>query len=370
MVTESFLPSTNGVTTSVLRILDHLARTGHQASVVCPGPAPSSYAGFPVHSCAGVNFHGFRAAVPNRRLIRAVLDRRPDVLHAAAPFGIGAQALTLARRQGIPTVAVFQTDVPGYTRRYGLSLTANAAWRWLRRVHNSADRTLAPSTATLAALGAAGFERTHWWGRGVDAETYHPNRRRRPQVRDLRARLAPHGQVIAGYVGRLAPEKQVERLVATARLPGVRLVLVGAGPSRPQLEQALTGTDAVFLGRLDGAELADAYAAMDVFVHAGTQETFGQTLQEAAATGLPVVAPACGGPTDLVHHGLTGYLVPAEDDDALAQAVAHLAADAGLRARMGEAGRRDVLPRSWSVLGDALIGHYQEVIRARTLQPA
>ncbi len=370
VVTESFLPSVNGVTTSVLRVLDHLAARGHQAVVVCPGPAPSSYSGFQVRECAGVDFQGFRAAVPNRRLVKAVIDLAPDVLHAAAPFGIGAQALTLAKRQGIPSVAVFQTDVAGYTRRYGLSLTAPAAWRWLRRVHNTADLTLAPSSDTLADLAAAGVERTRWWGRGVDARNYHPNRRNLAEVRALRDRLAPQGQVLVGYVGRLAPEKQVERLAAAARTPGVRLVLVGDGPSRPLVERALAGTDAVLLGRLDGAELANAYAAMDVFVHAGTQETFGQTLQEAAAAGLPVVAPASGGPKDIVKHGHTGFLVRPDDDRAIADAVARLAADPGLRARMGEAGRRDVLPRSWTALGDALLGHYEDVIHARELQPA
>lgn len=370
MVTESYLPSLNGVTTSVMKVLDHLAARGHEAVVVCPGPAPARYAGFEIRACTGVDFQGFRAALPQRRLLREVLDLAPDVLHAAAPLGVGAQALELARRAGIPSVAVFQTDLPGYTRRYGLSLTENAAWRWLRRVHNTADLTLAPSSATLATLAEAGFERTRGWGRGVDAQTYHPNRRSREDVRALRRRLAPQGQVLVGYVGRLAPEKQVHRLLATARLPGVRLVLVGDGPSRPQLERTLEGTDTVLLGSLSGEPLANAYAAMDVFAHAGTQETFGQTLQEAAAAGLPVVAPASGGPVDLVIHGRTGFLVPPEDDQALADAVARLAGDPGLRARMGEAGRREVLPRSWSALGDALLGHYRDVIRARSLQPA
>ena len=370
MVTESFLPSLNGVTTSVVKVLDHLAARGHEAVVVCPGPAPARYAGFEIRACAGVDFQGFRAALPHRRPLRELFDTAPDILHAAAPFGIGAQALDLARRAGIPSVAVFQTDVPGYTRRYGLSLTANAAWRWLRRVHNTADLTLAPSRATLTTLAAAGFERTRSWGRGVDAQTYHPNRRTREDVRALRRQLAPQGQVLVGYVGRLAPEKQVHRLLATARMPGVRLVLVGDGPSRPQLERTLAGTDAVLLGSMSGEALANAYAAVDVFAHAGTQETFGQTLQEAAAAGLPVVAPASGGPVDLVADGRTGFLVPPEDDHALAVAVARLAADPGLRARMGEAGRRDVLPRSWTALGDALIGHYHHVIHARSLQPA
>lgn len=365
IVTESFVPSANGVTTSVLRVLDHLAAHGHDAIVVCPGPAPASYAGFPVVQVPSFVYRGFRAAVPSAALVRALDTFRPDVVHAAAPFGLGAQALIVARRRRIPTVAVFQTDVPGFAREHGLRLTAPSIWKWLGFVHSYADLTLAPSSATLAELEANGIGRTRWWGRGVDAVTYHPRRRTEPDGVALRARLldgAPVGTVLVGYVGRLAPEKRVERLARVAALPGVRLVVVGDGPSRGPLERSLRGTDAYLLGRLDGEELAAAYAALDVFVHTGTNETFGQTLQEAMASGVPVVAPAAGGPLDVVAEGETGYLYAPEDDDALVRAVRVLVQDPAMRARMGEAGRRRVLPRSWEALGEAIVGHYGDAI--------
>ncbi|WP_448072376.1 glycosyltransferase family 4 protein [Georgenia yuyongxinii] len=365
LVTESFLPSANGVTTSVVRVLDHLAAKGHDAVVVCPGPAPRSYAGFPVVEVPALSYRGFRAGIPSAALVRTLDDFAPDVLHAASPFGIGAQALMAARRRNIPSVAIFQTDVAGFARQHGLAVTAPTVWRWLRRIHSYADLTLAPSSATLADLEANGIGRTRWWGRGVDTATYHPHHRRTAEGAALRDDLiagAAPGTVLVGYVGRLAPEKRVDRLVRLASLPGVRLVVVGDGPSRPGLGRALAGTGARLPGRLDGPALARAYAALDVFVHTGTTETFGQTLQEAMASGLPVVAPAAGGPIDVVDEGVTGYLYAPDDDDALERAVRALATDAQMRARMGEAGRRRVLPRSWETLGEAILGHYRDVV--------
>lgn len=361
IVTESFLPSANGVTTSVAHVLDHLRRRGHEALVICPGPAPQEYAGFPVLAVPGVTFRGFRVGMPAAALVRAIDEFRPDVLHAAAPFGLGYQALVVAQRRGIPTVALFQTDVAGFARRQKLGAASPAIWAWLRTVHSHADLTLAPSTATIAELVENGIERVDHWGRGVDARTYHPRRRGTKAVRALRRwvlRDAGPDAVVVGYVGRLAPEKEVERLRYLTADPRVRLLVVGDGPARRHLENLLKPMGALFTGKLTGPELADAYATLDVFVHTGAHETFGQTLQEAMATGLPVVAPAAGGPLDVVAEGESGYLFAPGDDAALARTVSVLAGDPAMRARMGEAGRRSVQPRSWQVLGDQLIEHY------------
>ncbi|GAB2686163.1 glycosyltransferase family 4 protein [Thalassiella azotivora] len=366
VVTESFLPSANGVTTSVLRVLDHLSQRGHEGVVVCPGPAPSRYAGrhgdWPVVTVPAVTLRGFRLGVPTRTLVRALDRARADVLHAASPFVLGAHALAHAGRCGLPSVAVFQTDVAGFARRHGLGAARAPVWRWLRTVHRMADLTLAPSSSTMADLAAAGIDRTALWGRGVDAAGFHPGHRTSPAGRRLRAALAAGDRVVVGYVGRVAPEKSPERLVPLARLPGVRLVVVGDGPSLPWLRRRLAGTDAVLTGRLDGVALATAYAALDVFVHPGTEETFGQTLQEAMASAVPVVAPAAGGPLDVVADGVSGLLVAPGDEAALTRAVGTLAADPVLRARAGEAGRRLVLPRSWTRAGDELLGHYRTVL--------
>jgi phosphatidylinositol alpha 1,6-mannosyltransferase len=263
----------------------------------------------------------------------------------------------VAGRLGVPTIAVFQTDLPSYARAYRLGRAGEAfAWRWLRGIHNGAARTLGPSTVTAASLHARGIDNVWLWGRGVDTVRFHPARR----SPELRAQLAPDGELIVGYVGRLATEKRVDLLAGITALDGVRLVIVGAGPAEGMLRQQMP--DAIFLGERRGEELAALYASLDVFAHSGPYETFGQTLQEAAASGLPVLAPTAGGPLDLVQDGVTGYLVRPEDPAALTAGVARLAADPAARAAFGAAGRRRVLGRSWAALTQELVGHYVAVL--------
>jgi phosphatidylinositol alpha 1,6-mannosyltransferase len=196
------------------------------------------------------------------------------------------------------------------------------------------------------------------WARGVDTNLFRPSRR----DDRLRAELAPNGELLVGYVGRLAPEKQVTRLAALADAPGVRVVVVGDGPDRDELRERLPG--AAFLGFRTGEPLATAYASLDVFVHPGPHETFCQAVQEALASGVPVIAPDAGGPRDLIRPGRTGYLLPPQNADAfgagLRDAVTALR-DADLRAAFGAAARRSVLGRSWPALCDELLGHYTDV---------
>ncbi|PJJ61787.1 glycosyltransferase family 4 protein [Compostimonas suwonensis] len=366
VVTESFLPTVNGVTNSVCKVLDHLRVTGHEAMVIAPtAGAPRRYAGFPVHEVPAVSYREFPVGLPNVYVQRLLSDFNPDVLHAASPFLLGAQAIAAANRQNVPSVAIFQTDVAGYAKRNRLGPATRLAWRLVRWVHDGADRTLVPSSASAADLSDAGIERVERWGRGVDLEGYHPNNRSLPQTAELRERLSPDGEIVIGYVGRIAPEKQVERLEALRGIRGISIAIVGDGPSLESVRRRLDGMNVHFLGRLSGAALQAAYSSFDVFVHAGTEETFGQTLQEAFASGRPVVAPRAGGPIDLVDHGANGYLFEPDSNASLRECVEALVDDAPRRLRMGEAGRRSVIGRSWSALGDELLGHYEAVVSDR-----
>jgi phosphatidylinositol alpha 1,6-mannosyltransferase len=366
IVSESFLPTVNGVTNSVKKVLDHLRLRGHEAIVIVPAAgAPKEYGGFPVHEVPAIAYRQFPVGLPNPFVARLIADFAPDVLHAASPFLLGAQAIAAANRLGIPSVAIFQTDVAGYARRNHLGAATRFAWRIVRWIHEGADRTLVPSSASAADLEAAGIGRLARWGRGVDLDTYHPRNRLSPTVQRLRQRLAPRGEMIVGYVGRIAPEKQVERMSVLRGLDGVQLAIVGDGPSVPSARRALNGMPVTWLGKLGGQELAAAYASFDVFLHTGTEETFGQTVQEAHASGLPVIAPRAGGPIDLVEPGVDGYLFDPADDGTLRAYVEGLALDPALRSRMGEAGRRRVLGRSWESICDELVMHYEDVVAAR-----
>ena len=329
--------------------------------VICPGPAPSSYRGFEVKTVPSVTLRQFRVGLPTR-LENLFREFQPDVVHAASPFGLGARGLAAARNLNIATVAIYQTDMPSYLAQHAGPLSAytrKASWNWVRHLHSLADLTLAPSSATVAELAEHGVPRVALWARGVDTELFTPNHREDAATQALRGRIAPNGETIVGYVGRLAPEKELERLAALADLPNMRLAIVGDGPSRPELERLLP--QAHFLGRQVGEELARSYAAFDVFVHTGTKETFGQTLQEAMASGLPVVAPAAGGPLDIVKPGVTGLLFDPESPTGLREAVGSLVNDEATRTRMGASALRRVADRSWSGMVDRLLGYYGHV---------
>ncbi len=397
IITESFLPDVNGVAHCVLRVAELLTSYGHHPLVIAPQPAgergacegrnkgaPGERAAgegeretgnlraggtfpFPVVRVRAVPLPGypsFRLGLPSHRVRAALIRHRAEVVHLASPVFLGAHGAAVARRLGLPTVAVYQTDLPSYARAYRLGRAGEAfAWRWLRGIHNGAARTLAPSTVTATGLLGQGIDNVWLWGRGVDTRRFDPAKRSQELRAALLANRGNGGELIVGYVGRLATEKRVELLAGITALAGVRVVIVGAGPAEVMLRQHMP--DAIFLGERRGEELAAIYASLDVFVHSGPYETFGQTLQEAAASGLPVVAPAAGGPLDLVDDGVTGYLVPPSDPGAFTAAVARLATDPAARAVFGAAGRRKVLGRNWPALTEELIGHYAAVLGAR-----
>lgn len=371
IVAESFLPNVNGVTNSVLRVMEHLRRTGHEVLVIAPDTPRGHPAADRVHD--GVRIHrvpsmmfpkvtSLPLGVPRPRMVGVLRGFDPDVVHLASPALLGWGGVHAARHLGVPTVAVFQTDIAGFAQSYGVGVMSHAAWAWTRRLHSKADRTLAPSTAAMEDLVAHGIPRVQRWARGVDVTGFAPSAR----DEQLHRMWSPDGKPVVGFVGRLAPEKHVERLAPLAQRDDLHVVIVGDGVDRAKLQAQLPS--AVFTGALYGAELAAAYASMDVFVHAGEHETFCQAVQEAMASGVPVIAPDAGGPRDLVAPYRTGLLLPvAEFTDRLSESVDHLVAE---RRRYAVAARRSVLGRTWPVICDELLGHYDEVAGRRGARAA
>jgi phosphatidylinositol alpha 1,6-mannosyltransferase len=196
IVAESFLPNVNGVTNSVLRVIEHLRRTGHEALIIAPDtprgepPADKIHDGIRVHRVPSRMFPKITSlplGVPRPRMVKVLRGFDPDVVHLASPALLGYGGLHAARFLGVPTVAVFQTDVAGFAESYGIGFTARAAWAWTRHLHSRADRTLAPSTAAMENLTAHRIPRVHKWARGVDITGYAPSARNE----GLRQRWSP-----------------------------------------------------------------------------------------------------------------------------------------------------------------------------------
>jgi phosphatidylinositol alpha 1,6-mannosyltransferase len=359
IVTESFLPTVNGVSNSVARVTEQLELAGHTVLIVAPGRGPDRFGDTRVVRTAAVPLPGYAdipVGVPSTATGAELEAFEPDVVHVGGPVALGAWGLSAARRLGVPAVALYQTDFPRFAKHYGVGAAEGLAWRWLRRIHAIAEITLAPSSAAAWDLRRNGVPRVRTWARGVDVVRFDPGHR----DADVRARLAPAGEVLVGYVGRLAPEKDVGLLAALHELPGSRLLVVGDGPDRARLQRRLP--DAAFTGYQGGAALARLFATLDVFVHTGRHETFCQTIQEALASGVPVVAPAAGGPLDLVRHGTNGLLYRPGDRRSLRRAVARLVADPAERADLAAAARPGVVHRTWAALTDELVGHYRDAI--------
>ncbi len=365
IITENFLPKLDGVTRTIAMLLRHLEERGHQAIVFGPEGAPRRYAGARVIAVPGIRlpfYPELRALFPSRAMGYRLARFRPDLVHLADPMLLGMAGLYWAHRIAVPTVAAYHTNIASYMNHFKLGLLEQPVWAYRRFLHNQCAATVCPSPSTAAILTAQGFERVHLWQRGVDSILFTPERRSAARRAELGATPAT---TLLLYVGRVSHEKDILTLARAYRAlarPGLHLAVVGDGPARGELEEALRGLPVTFTGYLAGEALADTYAAADLFVFPSTTETFGQVVLEAMASGLPVVGCDAEGVRDLVRHGETGILARPHDPVDFTQAIADLLDQPARRALLAAAGRAAALTRSWSEVMDGLLALYASII--------
>jgi phosphatidylinositol alpha 1,6-mannosyltransferase len=359
IVTEAFLPQVNGVTNSVLRLLEYSKSQGHEVLIIAPESegAPSHYLGYKIKHVPSISMKKLiPVGVPSKFLEPLLEGFAPDVIHLASPIFLGHYVTKIAKRLHIPTVSVYQTDIAGFARHYGLTIAHSSLWRWISRIHQNSDMTLAPSQWSCHELENNGVENVRLWKRGVNLENFQPSRR--DEI--LRAELSSQGKkTIVGYVGRLANEKRIDDLAILDAQPNIQVVIVGVGPAEAKFKKSLP--NARFVGYQSGVELARYVASFDLFVHTGKHETFCQSIQEALASGVPVIGPNSGGPVDLIDHGVTGLLIDTAQPLELLASLEILRNSADFAA-MKIAARQAVLHRTWDYINSQLMDHYRDAI--------
>jgi len=355
MVTETYPPEVNGVARTVALMADGLRGLGHSIELVRPRQGPQDAArreaGYDELLRPGIpipRYTQLKMGLPSGSALRAAWRaRRPDVVHIATEGPLGWSALGAARKLGVPVASDFHTNFHAYSRHYGVSWLAGPVAAVLRRFHNRCDCTMVPTGEMAEDLARLGFERLRVVGRGVNARTFSPERRRR----ELRAQWgADDATLVALCVSRFAREKNfplvLEAYEAMRRAdPGTRLVLVGDGPLLAELRRANTGS--VIAGRLVNGELSAHYASADVFLFPSVTETFGNVTLEAMASGLAIVAYRYAAARQHLEHGRSALLAePGDRAGFLAQA-GRLAREPALVPVLGRAARAAAEPISW-----------------------
>lgn len=285
IVTDAWKPQVNGVVTTLTHVGECLARVGHTIRFITP-------LDFRTVPCP--TYPEIRLALRPGSKLRALLDAfAPECIHIATEGPLGWAARAYCLRRGLPFTSAYHTQFPQYLRLRA-PIPLRLSYALLRRFHNAAARTLVATQSVYDELSERGFRNLVLWPRGVDASVFKPYDKA----------FLPDPRPIALYVGRVAVEKNIEAFLRLS-LPGTKIV-VGDGPDLERLRSQYPQVR--FVGYRRGKELARYYAAADLFVFPSRTDTFGLTMLEAMACGIPVAAYPVTGPKDVVQDGLTGAL--------------------------------------------------------------
>lgn len=360
IVTETFPPEINGVAATVQRFAAGLTARGHKVHVVRPrqgrgddGTAAPSIPSERVRGMALPGYRGLRFGLPAAgRLTRLWGESRPDILYVATEGPLGWSSIRWAQRHRIPTISGFHTNFHSYSSHYGLGPLRRPVLWYLRRLHNSSSCTLVPTAALRDELVDLRFTNVKVLGRGVDSRLFSPRHRSAA----LRKQWGADDEApVAIYVGRLAPEKNLDlALEAFAAMRKAdrrcRMIVVGDGPLYDRLRRR--SSDAIFCGPKRGEELAAYYASADVFLFPSETETFGNVVIEALASGLSVLAFDYAAAGLLIEDGKNGWLVPPGQYAAFRDKAVQLVG--GEMADVRHAARATALEHDWERVIDGL----------------
>ena len=354
VVTETYPPEVNGVALSAARFVDVLRQRLHEIQLVRPRQSssdrPSGLQEILTHGVPIPRYPDLRMGLPaTGKLVRLWSRARPDVVHVLTEGPLGWSAVRAARKLNLPLVSDFRTNFHAYSTHYGIGWLSRHILSYMRRFHNRTLFTLVPTEALRAELSTAGFENLRVVSRGVDTGLFNPARRSAA----LRAGwgVGPSDPVLV-HVGRIAAEKNMGTVLAAyaaarAQSPRARLVLVGDGPARAEVQARCP--DAILTGTRRGEDLATHYASADVFLFPSLTETYGNVTLEALASGLAVVAFDYAAAAETIRHEYNGLLAPKGDARAFSALAAAAVSDI-LRTRlMGQRARERALKLSWDV---------------------
>jgi glycosyltransferase involved in cell wall biosynthesis len=369
IIAEVYLPKVDGVVIRTMNLIRHLLLQGDEVLVLTPQVSGRRDSPVPVVEFRSFPFPAYPEywiGLPDGRLVTAIRDWSPDILHYINPFAFGFRCRDILAGAGteLPAVFSFHTLYGEFVKRYPLMKPLSPVLWWLMRdYHNTADRNLTVSPIMQDDLIERGFDRVELWPPAVDCELFHPGR----ASVEMRRRLSdghPERRLLV-TVSRLAPEKNVGFLADVIRqIPEAQLAVIGDGPDRGALERRFAGTSSKFFGYMKGEELATAYASADAFVYASETETMGNVVLEAMAAGLGVAAPRAGGIPSLVSQAETGLLFQPGDTQDAVNAVRRLLARDDFGARTGRAARAAVEQWGWNRSIDRVRQHYLETVAA------
>ena len=358
LMTETYPPEINGVAMTLACLVAGLQARGHDVQLLRPRQAPDAAQGQrPVNGLEEVLMRGLpipkyphlRMGLPAKKhLLSLWTARRPDLVHIATEGPLGWSALQAARKLRLPVSSDFRTNFDAYSRHYGVGWLQKPIAAYLRKFHNQAHCTMVPTEQLRRSLDGQGFERLHVVARGIDTAMFNPAHR----DASLRAQwgVGEHDRVVLA-VGRLAAEKNLGLLVDAFQAmravdPRLKLVLVGDGPQRAELQQRCPG--AWFAGSQTGQALSRHYASADVFLFPSLTETYGNVTPEALASGLAVLAFEHAAASELIRSGHNGLLAPQGDAAAFVRRAVDMAANPELCQQLAQQARASVITRDWA----------------------
>lgn len=364
IITETFLPSTDGVVTRLTHAISFLLDQGHEVIVVAPDLGVKEYKGAIVEGMRTTPTPFYRNkefALWQRKVKKVIKKHDPDLIHAVNPAIMGVSGVHHAYKLGYPLIASYHTNLPKYLDYYKIYKPMKPIfWSYLRKYHNKASINLCTSETVRKELQAKDFHNVHVWERGVDIGKYHPDY----YNEKMRMRLSggePEKKLLV-FIGRLAIEKEIHRIrpLLDSR-KDIRLAIVGDGPARKELEETFRGTDTVFTGFIHGTELSQAFASADAFVFPSVTETLGLVILEAMAAGLPVIAAKSGPTLEQIDEGQTGLLYEYDKIDTLIKAVDKLT-DTDFMNQLKRNAREEAEKHSWTKPSSQLLGFYEELL--------
>lgn len=377
LFSETFLPKLDGVVTVMCLLLDHFKERGIEATLFSGGEHVESYNGFPIVSITPSvpmpMYPEIRMTIAGRGTFQKLKDFDPDIIHIASPMHTGLSFMRFAKKLNKPMVMSFHTHIMNMAKFYRLGFLEKPLWSIHRYVYNKALYRWATSKRVQQELLDHGFETTGLWRRGVDPDVFKPGEAKA----DVRAKLTDGNpdRTLLIFVGRLAPEKQIEQIKAVLEaIPNSHLAIVGDGPFREKLQNIYNGMSVTFAGYLSGEDLSDAYRAADIFVFPSAIETFGLVVAEAMATGLPVVSSNVGGVPEIITSGENGYMFEPNDIDTMVEQVRDLIENPAKRHEMGHLAIGSVKHLTWPAIMDEFVNDYMQIIEdfvgQKELQPA